>query len=402
MTSRRFLIVCMQYPVEPGHSYMTTELAEALAARGDEVGVLVLDWHGPPGAPPTQIVTPAGISVTRCAPREITGSGEMLRAASKFVLTGRHAARTARHMLDLSRFDAMIAWMPAVAIAPLLPLVERAGIRHRLLFIWDFFPDHHREIGRLPGGLGYRVVRRWEQRLLGRFSAILCTLPGNAAYLRAHYRVRADQRVLVTPIWSDITSVAASNREEVRARHDLPPGRPIAVFGGQIVAGRGFGQMLDAAEIALTAGAPLLFLFVGEGRLVPSLRARIAACENVRWLPAMPRNDYLELLAACDVGMVATVQGVTSFSLPTKTIDYLRAGLSLIAAVEPGSDFADIIRRYAIGSVVPFGEPGQFQREATRLAGSDRATTRAAAARCLDEVFDVRHALAAIDTAVAD
>jgi hypothetical protein len=116
----------------------------------------------------------------------------------------------------------------------------------------------------------------------------------------------------------------------------------------------------------------------------------------------MPRNDYLELLAACDVGMVATVQGVTSFSLPTKTIDYLRAGLSLIAAVEPGSDFADIIRRYAIGSVVPFGEPGQFQREATRLAGSDRAETRAAAARCLDEVFDVRHALAAIDTAVAD
>lgn len=402
MTSRRILIVCMQYPVAAGHSYMTNELAEALAARGDEVEVLVLDWHAPSGAAPSQIVMPSGITVTRCTPREINVLGETLRAASKFVLTGRHAANTARHMLDLSRFDAMITWMPAAAIAPLLPLIEHGGIAHRLLFIWDFFPDHHREIGRLPGGLAYRVARWWEQRLLGRFSAILCTLPGNAAYLRTHYRVRADQRVLVTPIWSDITSVSARDRDEIRARHGLPTGRPIAVFGGQIVAGRGFEQMLAAAEIALAEEAPLLFLFVGDGRLVPALRARIAAHDNVRWLPAMPRDDFLELLAACDVGMVATVPGVTSFSLPTKTIDYLRSGLPVIAAVEPGSDFAAIVRRYAIGSVVDFGEARQFHNEAARLADRDRTIARTAAVRCLDEVFDVRHALDAIDVAMAD
>jgi glycosyltransferase involved in cell wall biosynthesis len=302
-------------------------------------------------------------------------------------------------MLDLSRFDAMIAWMPAVAIAPLLPLAQRAGIRHRLLFIWDFFPHHPHEIGRLPGGLPFRIARWWEQRLLGRFSAILCTLPGNADYLRAHYRVRADQRVLVTPVWSDAAPVPAVDRAAVRARYGLPAERPIAVFGGQFVAGRGFDQMLDAAGRAAAAHSPLLFVFVGGGPLAPALRARTAACENVRWLPAMPRADYLALLGACDVGMVATVPGVTSFSIPSKTIDYLRAGLPVIAAVEHGSDFVEIIRRYGVGRVVPFGDAWAFQDEATRLAAAGDCS--AAAARCLDEVLHLRHTLAAIDAATA-
>jgi len=404
VTRRRFLIVCMQYPVEPGQSYMTTELAEALVGGGHEVEVLVLDWHAPPGRPPSRTVTPAGIAVTRCFPREIGWAGGVVRAASKFVLSGRHVARVAARTLDLARFDAMLAWMPAAAIAPLVDLAVRAGIRHRLLFIWDFFPDHHREIGRIPAGLPYRAARAWEQRLLARFDAILCTLPGNAAYLRAHYRLRAEQRVLVTPIWAETTPRLAVDRDAVRARHGLPCDRPIAVFGGQIIEGRGFDLMLDAAALAAAAGSPLLFLFVGDGRQALALRARAAGRGNIICLPAMPRAAYLDLLGACDVGMVATVPGVTSFSIPSKTIDYLRAGLPVIAAVEPGSDFAAIVQAHAVGRVVPFGQPWRFQAEATRLATDPRLRdgARAAAQRCLDAFFDVRHAVAAIERAITD
>jgi len=395
---RRFLIVCMQYPVAPGQSYMTTELADALVAAGHEVEVLLLDWHGPHGGAPAEIVTARGVRVVRCSPRAVAGVGQAAHAASKFLLSGRHAAAVAKRHFDLASFDALIAWMPAVAIAPLLPLVRRAGIRHRLLFIWDFFPDHHREIGRIPGGLPYRVARAWEQRLMGYFTAILCTLPGNAAYLRRHYRVAADQLVMVTPIWSDTGPFRPVDRAATRGRHGLPPDDPIAVFGGQLVEGRGFEQMLGAADAALAAGSKLQFLFVGDGRLSPMLERRAATQANVRWLPAMPRAAFLELLQTCDVGMVATVPGVTSFSVPTKTIDYLRAGLPVIAAVEHGSDFVSIIEGYGVGHAVPFGDAAGFLRQAERLAiDPDRRRAMAGPARrCLDEVFDVRHAVAAV------
>ena len=396
----RFLMVAMQFPVEPGQSYLTTELADALVAAGHEVEVLHLDWSAAPGGPTRTFFTDSGVRVVRSAPRALGGPA-LLRNASKFVLSGRHAARVAWRNFDLANFDTLIAWMPAIAIAPLLPLIRRARIRHRLLFIWDFFPDHHREIGRMPGGLPFHIARWWEQRQIDRFTAIVCTLPGNETYLRSQYRVGADQRVLVTPVWADTMPLPPVDRAAVRRQYDLPADAPIAAFGGQLVEGRGFDQMLGAAEAGRAAGSPLRYLFVGDGRLAPMIRDRAAVTANVLYRPPVTRADYLNLLGACDVGMVATMPGVTSFSIPSKTIDYLRAGLPVVAAVEHGSDFAAILESYCVGRAVPFGDPAGFHRMAELLA-TDRALrdkVRINAPRCLDEVFDVRHAVAIIELA---
>ena len=49
------------------------------------------------------------------------------------------------------------------------------------------------------------------------------------------------------------------------------------MFGGQITQGRGVEDMLAAAAIAEHARPDLAFLFVGDGRLVPMVEARIAS-----------------------------------------------------------------------------------------------------------------------------
>ncbi len=394
----RLLMVCMQYPIGVGQSYMTTELADGLVAAGHEVEVLHLDWSAPVGGPTEIFTTAGGVRVVRCPPGGVEGLGGRAGEVGKFVFSGFRAARAARTHLDLASFDVLIAWMPAIAIAPLVGLAKRAGIRRRLLFIWDFFPDHHREIGRIPGGWPYRIARAWEQRLLARFTAIVCTLPGNADYLRRNYRLSPEQRVLVTPIWSNTMPLPPVDRASLRRRHGLPEDRPIAVFGGQLVEGRGFEQMLDAARVMDGAGSPLVFLFVGDGRLAPMIQAQAAARANIAYRPSLSREAYLDLLGACDVGMAVTVPGVTSFSIPTKTIDYLRAGLPVVAAVEAGSDFVAILERYGVGRAVGFGDPAGFGQAAERLATDPaiRAEVRRAAPICLDEVFDVRHALATV------
>jgi hypothetical protein len=389
----RLLMVCMQFPQGPGQSYMTTELAGALAAKGHQVEVLWLDWASE--GPESIFHTPEGIRVLRCPARAVTGLGEMARAASKFWLSGRRAARMAATHLDLGAFDAMIGWMPAVAIAPLVTMACRAGIGHRLLFIWDFFPDHAREIGRIPGGLPFHLARWWEQHLLRRFTAVICTMPGNAAYLRAHYRCPAGQRVLVNPIWSPTEPLPSVDRAAVRAHHGLPGQAPIAVFGGQWVEGRGFEQMLAAAGHGAASASPLIYLFVGGGRLAPLLEERARRQGNVRLLGPMSREDYLTLLGACDVGMAATVPGVTSFSIPSKILDYLRRDLPIVAALEPGNDLTELFVQYGLGEVVPFGAAKAFHEAADRLARGAESQ----AARCLDEVFDVRHVVRTVEQA---
>jgi glycosyltransferase involved in cell wall biosynthesis len=396
----RFLMICMRYPVAGGQSWLTTELADALLAAGHDVEVLLVEWNGLADGAIECLTSPAGVRIVRCAPRQWRGLGPLAAVASKFILTGRNAAQALKTQFDLRSFDAAIAWMPTTAIAPVPALLRRAGIAHRLLFIWDFFPFHHREIGRIPPGPPFWIARAWEQRLLSEFTAIICTLPGNADYLRRRFRLGPEQRILVTPIWSDTTPFPHGDRTAVRTRYGLPAEPPIAVFGGQLVEGRGFEQMLGAADAAGSQGSRLIFLFIGDGRLAPMVRERAERQANIVWLPATSRSAYGELLGACDVGMVATVPGVSSFSIPSKTVDYLRAGLPIVAAVEPGSDFAAILESYGVGRAVPFREPLAFFKEAERLATDLhlRAAAREAAPRCLEEVFDVRHA---VDTIIA-
>lgn len=394
----RFLMITMQYPTGDGQSYLTTELADALVADKHEVEVLHLDWSATQGDRVEELRTAGGVRVVRCAPRFISGFGSLIQSGTKFLLSGRRAANVARRHFALSTFDAAIAWMPATAIAPLVNLLEPTGIRHRLLFIWDFFPNHHHEIGRIPGGPAFWIARAWEQRLLAKFTSIICTMSANAGYLRRNFRIRPDQRVLVTPIWGKASMPRPVDRAAIRQRHGLPLDVPIAIFGGQLVKGRGFGQMLDAADIALAQGSPLMFLFVGDGPLAAHIRQRGETQANLLYHPALSREDYLQLLGACDVGMVATVPGVTSFSLPSKTIDYLRTGLPIVAAIEHGSDFIAILEKYQVGAAVPFGDSVAFQSQAERLALAGRVNE--AAERCLREVFDVGHAVATIGAAV--
>ena len=218
-----FLMACMQFPTEPGRSYFTTELARALVGAGHEVEVLHLAWSAEPGAAEPEPRIWNGVRVVRCTPRWLDGFGGLVRNASKFVLSGRRAARAAREHLDLERFDALITWAPVVAIAPLMRMVRRAGIARRLLIIWDFFPDHYREIGRIPGGPPSWIAKAWEQRLMREFTAILCTLPKNAAYLRRAFRIAKPQKVLVTPTWSDLAPVPAADPATVRQAHGPPP-----------------------------------------------------------------------------------------------------------------------------------------------------------------------------------
>jgi glycosyltransferase involved in cell wall biosynthesis len=215
------------------------------------------------------------------------------------------------------------------------------------------------------------------------------------AYLREHYRLRPDQNVVWTPLWSEIAPPAARSKERVRSQHGLPRDHKIVVFGGQITQGRGVDEMLAAAAIAEAARPDLAFLFVGDGRLVPLIEERIASgAGNLLRKQRMARDEYLSMLAACDIGLIATVPQVDSYSFPTKTIDYLRASLPIVAAVEESSDYRVFLERWKIGISLPAGNAEALFAAVTQMADDPEMAAGFArnARACLEEVFDVRRA----------
>ena len=400
----RFLLLPMRFPIAAGQAYLTIELAEALVEAGHDVEVLQLDWEGEGGLPSQRLTTDQGVPVLRVSPRWIGSAGKLVRMASKFWLSARHVGREAGRSIDIGSFDAIIAWAPAVAFAPVIRLAEKAGVRHGLLFIWDFFPDHHAEIGRVPRGPIRWLARALEQRVLRRFTTIFCTLPANALYLRRRFRLKPSQQVRVTPVWTSVEAAPRAERSELRKRYGLREEGTIAVFGGQLSAGRGLDLIIEAAAIAETEEPHLTFLVVGDGPSAHEIDHAAAAQSNLRRLPGMPVDDYRAFLTACDVGLALTVPGVSSFSMPSKTLDYLKAGLPIVAALEPGSEFAALLEERRVGRSVAFGDARDLVRQISFVTSDPgfRSGLGARTYNCLAEVFSVRHAVCAILDAVAE
>jgi glycosyltransferase involved in cell wall biosynthesis len=394
----RILMLCTSYPLDLKDSYMTNDLAGALVAAGHQVQVVVTDWNAPFGARSSNIQAEDGVSICVIAPRGITRLGRSLEKATKWVFSSLFALGQMRKVLGDQSFDFLICFTPCVTVAAQLAWATKHFRTRSMLFVLDFFPYHHRSIGLVPGGLVFAVARLFEEYLTRKFDVIGCMSPMNVEYLRRHYRLRNQQQVEVTPIWGRITSPPQIARRTARERYNLPLNKKIAVFGGQMTEGRGVEEILTAAAMLKDKRPDLTFLLIGEGRLEHLVEDRITnGGDNVIFRRRIPRADYLGLISACDLGLVCTVTGVDVPTFPYKTIDYLRANLPIVAAVEKTTDYGRFLHERHLGVALPAGDPRALAEAIEQFI--DNPATASAARSCLDEVFDVRRTVARIEDA---
>jgi glycosyltransferase involved in cell wall biosynthesis len=397
-------MICTKYPLDPTDRYMTNELAGALVATGHRVQVVVTEWDAPFGAPTTSTRSSDGVDILAIAPRAIMRLGRFVRTASKWILSSLFAKREMRKAIGADSFDTLVCFSPCTTVwAQLLWAMHRWRMRS-ILYVHDFFPYHHHSIGLVPGGAVFRAAQLLEQNLIRKFDVVGCNWPGNIAYLKTHYRVRAGQHIVWTPLWTEIRPVPRQSKQNVRAAYGLPQNGKILVFGGQITEGRGVEEILDAAAIAQVNRPEIAFLLIGDGRLVPMIEQRIAAgSTNLILKRRVPRDEYVSVLGACDIALVATVAGVDSSSFPTKTIDYLRAALPIVAAVEEQSDYRNFLGRWQIGSSIPVGDATALYEAIVRAVDADEDDVNQVqrATECLKQVFDVKKAVEICTTALA-
>jgi glycosyltransferase involved in cell wall biosynthesis len=391
----RILMLCTKYPLDANDRYMTNELAGALVAEGHRVQVVVTDWDAPFGAPAISVRSEDGVDALVISPSGVAGLGRFVERASKWTLSSLFALREMRKALSEQTFDVLVCFTPCVTVAAQLFWATSRWQMRNVLFVHDFFPHHHRSIGLVARGPVFELARRLEEQLIRLFHVIGCISPDYIAYLRKHHRIRPEQSVIWTPLWGEIAPPPPQPKEITRREHDLPLDRKILVFGGQITEGRGVEEMLAVAAMAQEARPDLAFLLIGEGRLVKLVENHIASGgKNVMYLRRIPRKEYLALISACNFGLVCTVAGVSASSFPSKTIDYLRAGLPIVAAVVQDSDYRNFLHQWNIGVSIPAGDAMALFRAIVRLVDDGEITANIArnARACLEEVFDVRSA----------
>jgi glycosyltransferase involved in cell wall biosynthesis len=401
---KRFLLMTTAYGPGQTHAPLIESLGEYLTSQGHHVRVVGIDWSAKLNGPVQHWREPWGVDVTLFAPRVVPGLGRFGTLLAKWLWSSVAAARAMRRELRDGRYDVLFVMTPAVALAAMIRWAQ-ARATHSYAYITDFFPFHHVDLGLLPGGMFEWGALRLENGLLDRFDTIGCMTKGGVRFLRSHYRIHADQPAEVLPPWGDTTARAVSDRAETRRRYGVPHDRPVVVFGGQITHGRGIEDILQAASLAARKTVNLQFVLVGNGPLVSRVAEHIALGDgNLTLLPPVAREEYLLLIAACDVALVATTDGVRVPAFPSKTIDYLRAGLPVVASVDEATDYGEFVEEHGFGFAVRAGDSAGMVEAICRIVSAPALAhdMRAAGRATLSNVYDVknaaRHLLADFET----
>jgi glycosyltransferase involved in cell wall biosynthesis len=364
------------------------QLAHALARRHE---VLYLYSAG--------FVTPKG---DMTAP---AGDGCVIEPVS----LGRDGARGAglRRLIDERHYGALAGqrieqFTPDVVMSANAPLdvqlrleISTRRIGGRFIFwMQDVYSQAVRRlIGRRSGPAGRLAGARFarvESALARGADGVVSVSPDFIQVLRG-WGV-AEERIAVIPNWAPLDHVLPVQKANGWARANGLAERFSFLYTGTL--GR---KHNPALLVTLAASLPeASVVAVGEGAGMDWLRTVRARPSNLILLPMQPASSYNEVLGSADVGIALLEPDAATFSVPSKILTYVAAGMPVLAAIPSENLAARTIDEAQAGLTTDPGDVAAFtsaartllEDEAMRQRFSDNGRRYAARAFAIEPIAD--------------
>jgi glycosyltransferase involved in cell wall biosynthesis len=237
-----------------------------------------------------------------------------------------------------------------------------------MFVMWDFFPVHHAEIGRVPSGLPEAALKAAERATIDACDVVAVMSPRNADFLRTYHGGLTARTVILPPWAADAPDSPPVPKRDVFT----------VVFGGQLT--RGVEDLIEAARLLEDEGVAATIEVYGWGPHRDDLVA-LAAERRAGLLSfhdPLPRDDYRRMLRSVHAGVAVTVPDVSVPTFPSKIVDYAQSSIAIIACLEEATDVGRLVVDSGAGVTCTAGDPRSLAaaiRDLARGEASDGAAT---------------------------
>lgn len=334
--------VCLlttKYPVDPSSPWLTNELALSMRQGGINVTVIALSWM--PDDPPTSASMESGIKVVRIRLPSYFYKRVIAVTALKILFFPIYARFYIKKHVDVC--DLLVGNTPCVTIFGLTKFFRRRYGAKSFLICWDFFPFYLKDLGVVRNNFSFGILRMLEKTMYNSFDRIGCMTNRNIEFIKENYGIKLVDKVCKLPIWSTIRPAPPEAKIAFRKKMGLPQDRVIAVFGGAMSIVQDLSNLLSLARESKSLN--VLFLIVGSGTERKNLIEESCelGLENVVFLDPIPRTEYEKLLQACDIGLIFLSNKLTVPSFPSKSLDYFKLSLPILAGLDSFTDFGAML-----------------------------------------------------------
>lgn len=260
------------------------------------------------------------------------------------------------------KFDLIITHTPFVSTEKLINPLKEYFKCSAYLILWDIFPQNAKDIGIINNGLLFSFFKYREKKMLSAYDRILCMSEGNINYLKEKYSYLDKNKIMLLRNWAIIKPNIEINKKEIRNKYGFSEDEFIAIFGGNMGKPQKLENILSLAERNLE-DKKIKFLFIGSGSEKERLEelAKENNLSNVTFINQVPREDYEKVTASCDIGLVSLDERFTVPNFPSKTTDYFKLSLPILASLDRCSaeDYGNFLQNKVKGGL--FAEAGNTE-----------------------------------------
>jgi len=245
----------------------------------------------------------------------------------------------------LSLFIHVLRLRPDVVTASTFPPVIAAwsaGLAARLVgarFIYHM-QDIHPEVSEFSGsrlGRGFvaRALRWLDNKTLCRADTIILLSQDMKETLMARGLGPLPIKV-INNFSLDVSEDTARPPADMRKN----PEKRRVIFAGNMGQYQNLPLLAEGVATCFPSHPDLELFFLGEGAMLPELKARWEGHPQVRFGPFLPFAQARELIAEADVGLASLAPNIYRVAYPSKVLTYSAMGLRVLALVEPNSHLA--------------------------------------------------------------
>ena len=243
------------------------------------------------------------------------------------------------------KFDLIIYSTPPITFCNAIKFVKKRDGAKTYLLLKDIFPQNAVDIGIMTKtglkGIIYNIFRNKEKRLYSVSDYIGCMSQANVDYVLNHNPEIDSSTVEVCPNSVEVfdMSVDKEMRKEIRSKYDIPQNKTVFVYGGNLGKPQGIDFMIECLK-SQEKNNEVFFLIVGDGTEFGRIEAYVEGEKpsNVRLMKRLPKEDYDNMVGACDVGMIFLDHRFTIPNFPSRLLSYMQAKIPVLAVTDPNTD----------------------------------------------------------------
>lgn len=272
------------------------------------------------------------------------------------------------------KFDLVLYSTPPITFNRVIEGIKKHCGAKSYLMLKDIFPQNAVDLCMMKeGSILHKMFRKKEERLYQISDKIGCMSPANCEYVLNHNPKVDPNKVELCPnavMPVAIPELSDKQKKELLSKLGIPTDKTLYIYGGNLGKPQGIDFLLKVVE-ANESRKDSYILIVGDGTEFGKIKAWFDQHQpqNATLISRLPKEDYGNLVRACDVGLIFLDPRFTIPNFPSRLLSYLENTMPVLLATDVNTDMGRIAEKEGFGLWCESGDLEKF------IANMDKMTT---------------------------